>query len=253
MADVALVGFPNAGKSTFISRVSAAKPKVADYPFTTLEPHLGVVRMDDEFEMVIADIPGLISGASEGRGLGHRFLRHVERARSLLVLIDLASVDELDPEEQQRVLETELARYDAELAQRPKLVVGTKADVAFFDWDGRRISSVTGDGVRELLGELRTLVEGARAAQKSPQRYVVQRPVPEGIAVRRLNDRIFEVTGRDATRAVRLSDLTNVEALDHAHARLEKLGINTALAKAGARQGDTVVIGDLEFTFEDES
>ncbi|MDP9441132.1 MAG: GTPase ObgE, partial [Actinomycetota bacterium] len=126
MADVALVGFPNAGKSTFISRVSAAKPKIADYPFTTLEPHLGVVRFGGH-EFVLADIPGLIEGASEGRGLGHRFLRHVERARVLLVLIDLASVDGRSPAEQLEILTGELGRYRRELLERPRLVVGSKA------------------------------------------------------------------------------------------------------------------------------
>ena len=117
MADVALVGFPNAGKSTFISRISAAKPKIADYPFTTLEPHLGVVRLDDGFEMVVADIPGLIEGASEGRGLGHQFLRHVERARVLCVLVDLAPLDELPPEDQAPVLLRELGAYRARAAR----------------------------------------------------------------------------------------------------------------------------------------
>src|SRR6202046_3153616 len=127
MADVALVGFPNAGKSTLISRISAAKPKIADYPFTTLEPHLGVVRFD-EHEFVVADIPGLIEGASEGRGLGHRFLRHIERARALVVLLDLASVDGRDPHEQERILLEELSRYRPELAETPRGRVGSKND-----------------------------------------------------------------------------------------------------------------------------
>src|SRR5579875_1968372 len=124
MADVALVGFPNAGKSTLISRISAAKPKVAPYPFTTLEPHLGVVRFD-EHEFVVADIPGLIEGASEGKGLGHRFLRHIERARVLLVLCDLDAADGRSASEQQRVLLDELGRYQPELLDRPRLVVGS--------------------------------------------------------------------------------------------------------------------------------
>ncbi len=143
MADVALVGFPNAGKSTFISAISAAKPKVADYPFTTLEPHLGVVRLDDGFEMVVADIPGLIEGASEGRGLGHQFLRHVERARALCVLVDLASVEEISPQEQEAVLLHELGAYRPDLLDRPRVVIGSKADVATFPWDGLRMSAVT--------------------------------------------------------------------------------------------------------------
>src|SRR6185295_9440031 len=111
---------PNSGKSTLISRISAAKPKIADYPFTTLEPHLGVVRLDDGFEMVVADIPGLIEGASEGRGLGHQFLRHIERARVLLLLLDLASVDERSPAEQEKILLQELGQYRPELLDRPR-------------------------------------------------------------------------------------------------------------------------------------
>jgi GTP-binding protein len=133
MADVALVGFPNVGKSTLISRISAAKPKIADYPFTTLEPNLGVVRMDDDFEFVVADIPGLIEGAADGKGLGHRFLRHVERARVLVLLIDLAGgLDGTtieDPIEQATVLLTELDAYRPELLERPRIVVGSRADL----------------------------------------------------------------------------------------------------------------------------
>src|SRR5438270_2582281 len=147
IADVALVGFPNAGKSTLISRISAAKPKVADYAFTTLQPHLGVVRLD-ESEIVVADVPGLIEGAAEGRGLGHQFLRHVERARALLVLVDLANVEEVAPTDQERGLLDELRRYKPELLERPRLTVGTTADAARLPWEGNRISAVTGDGVR---------------------------------------------------------------------------------------------------------
>ncbi len=154
MADVALVGFPNSGKSTLISRVSAAKPKIADYPFTTLEPHLGVVRFD-EHEFVLADIPGLIEGASEGKGLGHRFLRHIERARALVVLVDLAPMDGRSPEAQEGILLDELRRYQPELTARPRVVVGSKADVAdpALEWTGARVSAVTGDGLRPLLGD----------------------------------------------------------------------------------------------------
>src|SRR5262252_7609540 len=145
LADAALVGFPNAGKSTLIAAVSAAKPKIADYPFTTLEPNLGVVRFRDH-EYVVADIPGLIEGAAEGRGLGHEFLRHVERARVLVLLLDLAAIDGRSPEEQEAVLLHELGAYRPELLERPRLVVGSKVDVAPADavaaFDGLAISAV---------------------------------------------------------------------------------------------------------------
>jgi GTP-binding protein len=248
LADVAVVGFPNAGKSTFVSTVSAAKPKIADYPFTTLEPHLGVVRHDDT-ELVVADVPGLIEGASEGRGLGHQFLRHVERARVLLVLVDLAAVDERDPEEQQRVLLEELGRYRPELLDRPRLVVGSKADVATLPWEGLRLSAATGDGLRAVVGRLAELVTRARAEEAAPEAYAVHTPVPEGVQVAREGSG-FVVLGREAERAVALSDLTNAGALAFAHDRLRRLGVLKALARAGAQPGDSVRIGGLAFEYE---
>ena len=200
MADVALVGFPNAGKSTLISRISAAKPKIADYPFTTLEPNLGVVRLDDSFEMVVADIPGLIEGASEGRGLGHRFLRHVERARALVVLIDLAPAEGRAPEEQERVLLDELGRYQPDLLDRPRIVVGSRADVADADvqWQGPRMSAITGAGVRELVGEMAKLVHEAREAEPVNDGLVIHRPALEGVRIER--ERRRRVPGDRASR-----------------------------------------------------
>jgi GTPase len=248
LADVAVVGFPNAGKSTFVSTVSAAKPKIADYPFTTLEPHLGVVRHDDT-DFVVADVPGLIEGASEGRGLGHQFLRHVERARVLLVLVDLAAVDERTPGEQQRILLEELGRYQPELLERPRLVVGSKADVATLPWEGLRLSAATGEGVRAVVGRLAELVARARAEETAPEAYAVHTPVPEGVRVEREGGG-FVVLGREAERAVALSDLTNAGALAYAHDRLRRLGVLKALARAGAQPGDPVRIGRLAFEYE---
>src|SRR5262249_30439755 len=180
-ADAALVGFPNAGNSPLISAVSAAKPKIADYPFTTLEPHLGVVRFQ-EHEFVLADIPGLIEGAAEGKGLGHQFLRHVERARVLVVLVDLAPVDERSPAEQEAVLVDELRRYQPHLLDRPRMIVGSKADVADPDvaFDGLRIAAVTRHGLDEFLGTLATLVDEARAAEPEADAFVVIRPEEQG-------------------------------------------------------------------------
>jgi GTP-binding protein len=150
LADAVLVGFPNSGKSTLISAVSAAKPKIADYPFTTLIPHLGVVRFG-EHEFVLADIPGLIEGAAEGRGLGHTFLRHVERARVLIILVDLASTEERSPEEQEKILLSELERYRPDLLERPRLVVGSKSDVATVEFSGMKLSAVTRSGLDSFL------------------------------------------------------------------------------------------------------
>ena len=252
MADVALVGFPNAGKSTFISAISAARPKIADYPFTTLEPHLGVVRFDD-VEMVIADIPGLIEGASEGRGLGHQFLRHVERARVLCVLLDLAPTDGKTPEEQERVLLSELGAYEPELLDRPRLVVGSKADARVSEWNGLTMSSLTRAGIDRVVGALARLVVDARRAEPTTDGFVVLRPQPEGVSVIRESDGSFRVLGREAERAVALSDLTNVDALAYADGRLKRLGVGKALARAGAREGDVVHVGGFSFDYRPEA
>ncbi|MHB8504394.1 MAG: GTPase ObgE [Acidimicrobiales bacterium] len=250
MADVALVGFPNAGKSTLISRISAARPKIADYPFTTLEPHLGVVRFDDQ-EYVVADIPGLIEGASEGRGLGHRFLRHIERARVLVVLCDLTGADGRPPAEQEAVLLRELGRYRPELLERPRLTVGTKLDAAPEAGEPPlRASALTGEGLPQLLGRLATMVADARAAQPRPVRSALHRPAPAGVAVERGADGSWVVRGRPALRAVALSDLTDPQALEYAQSRLRGLGVDRALARAGARSGERVRIGDFEFEYE---
>jgi len=267
LADAALVGFPNAGKSTLIAAISAAKPKIANYPFTTLEPNLGVVRFRDH-EFVVADIPGLIEGAAEGKGLGHQFLRHVERARVLVILLDLAAVDGRTPAEQERVLLDELGRYRPELLERPRLVVGTKADVATmslpedtradddeFDAsskdDALTISAVTRQGLDPLLGRLGTLIREARAEEPDPEPFVVLRPVEEGFAVVRDDDGTWRVSGRTAERVVAMADLTNLEAMEYVQYRLRKMGVDRALARAGVREGDVVRIGPVELDYQE--
>ena len=251
MADVALVGFPNVGKSTLISVISAAKPKIADYPFTTLEPNLGVVRYDDA-EYVVADIPGLIEGASEGRGLGHQFLRHIERARVLCIMVDLAAIDGEDPHEQERVLLRELGEYQPELLTRPRLVVGTKSDSAVYDWDGEMISAITNQGVRDLVGRLAALVGEARAEQPDNEGIVIIRPQAEGARVERLGDHEFRLVGRQVERIVALNDVSTPEALSYIDHQLKRLSVPKLLTKAGASDGDIIWIAGFSFEYHQE-
>jgi len=259
MADVALVGFPNAGKSTLISVVSAAKPKIADYPFTTLEPNLGVVKMADDSEFVVADIPGLIQGASEGLGLGHQFLRHVERARVLVYLIDLSSVDGEPPLRQLEILRAELGSYSPELLARPSVVVGSKSDVlTAADWDlgdalDFEISAVERQGLEPLLWRLVELSKQSREADGAPEGFVIHRPEPGGFKVVREDSGAYRIVGRAAERAVALSDLTDIGALSHARKQLDKLGVNKALRKRGLRDGDVVLIGSFGFEYEEDA
>jgi GTP-binding protein len=256
-ADVALIGFPNVGKSTLISRISAARPKIADYPFTTLVPNLGVVRVgarssrpDDATDFVVADIPGLIEGAAEGRGLGHDFLRHVERARVLCVLLDLSESAPLPPEEQLEVLLRELGDYRSDLLERPRVVVGSKGDVAAYEFEGvDTISAVTGEGLDVLVGQLARLVTEARdnEAEALEHEIVVHRPLPDEITLEREGEHGWIVEGRAARRAVRFQDLTDDEALAEIVHRLRELGVERLLTRAGVRDGDLVTIGALSF------
>lgn len=275
LADVALVGFPNSGKSTLISVLSAAKPKIADYPFTTLQPNLGVVRMgrgEDETEFVIADVPGLIEGAAEGKGLGHQFLRHVERARVLALVLDTASAQGLETRQQQEILLSEIGQYEPELLSRPRISIASRADLGLHAQreagveaceapddaaeahDGSSVdvvvSAVTGEGVAQLRGILASAVERARASEPAAKGAVVlHRPLPEGIEVERQDDGSWLVLGRAAARAVSLSDLTDDEAMDYVQYRLRRLGVERALVRAGVREGDTVRLGPISFTY----
>ncbi|CAB4817619.1 MAG: GTPase ObgE [Actinomycetota bacterium] len=252
MADVALVGFPNAGKSTFISVISAAKPKIANYPFTTLEPHLGVVRMDDQSEFVVADIPGLIEGAAEGKGLGHQFLRHIERARALCLLVDLVNEDGLSPEEQERVLLKELGEYRGELLDRPRIVVGTKADATVEEldgWTGLRMSAATGEGVQGIVYRLADLVKEARAEAPEREGFVILRPEPVGFLLERLEEHEFRLSGKEVERVVALNDVTMHESLSFIDMRLKRLGVTRALQRAGAQEGDVIHIGAFSFDY----
>jgi len=255
LADVALVGFPNVGKSTLISRISAARPKIADYPFTTLVPNLGVVKIGEEFEMIVADIPGLIEGASEGKGLGHQFLRHVERARVLVILLDLAAYDGTDPNSQLEALLKELGTYRPGLLDRPRLLLASKYDVRSTEVPENclPISSVTGHGLSTLLEEMQRLVSFDRnhtVLQNND--VIIHRPEPKGVRVEKGDDSSFTVLGREAERSVALNDLTNIEALQYVQTSLERLGVNKALKRAGVKEGDLVRIGGLEFEFHED-
>lgn len=188
LADAALIGFPNAGKSTLISAISAAKPKIADYPFTTLEPNLGVVSIGKR-EFVVADIPGLIEGASEGRGLGHEFLRHVERARALIVLLDPSPLQVVSPEEQYSVLLEELERHSADLIERPRVVALSKSDLAADDFDTEALASALGEsvvfaisavvnrGIEPFLHAVADAVDRAVREEPGREGFILHRPV----------------------------------------------------------------------------
>ena len=266
VADVALVGFPSAGKSSLIAALSAARPKIADYPFTTLIPNLGVVSAGER-TLTVADVPGLIEGASEGRGLGLEFLRHIERAATLVHVLDCATPEPgRDPVTDFEVIERELAAYDTvlsdrPLSDRPRLVVLNKIDVPEardlaelvrpeFEERGLRVyevSAASHEGLRELTFAMAEMVGAYRASlpPEEPTRIVI-RPEPVGgveFAVKDLGDNTYLITGDKPLRWLRQTDFTNDEAVGYLADRLARLGVEEHLAKAGAQAGATVLIG----------
>jgi GTP-binding protein len=252
VADVGLVGLPNAGKSTLLARLTAAKPKIADYPFTTLTPNLGVAGVDED-RMVVADIPGLIEGASAGRGLGHRFLRHIVRCRALVLVVDLAAED---PETDLAPLRSELAAYDPELAERPSVVVGAKADLVDEPSEvaGRlaptalAVSAVTGDGIEALLDRLGLLAAEGVAAAPDRTPFVVLRPGRPRFTAERERDH-WRVRGQRVERWVLEADLDDERDVATLQKRLAREGVDRRLRELGARPGDEVAIGDRVFEF----
>ncbi len=272
LADAALVGLPSVGKSSLIARMSAARPKIADYPFTTLVPNLGVVSAGER-SFVVADVPGLIEGASEGAGLGHAFLRHIERTALILHVLDLSgSYEGRDPLEDRAVIDAELAAHAAELADRPQIIVGNKVDVEGAAENSARVaawceanerpyfavSAVTGEGIGPLVRAVGEAVHEIRLALPSEAdefevRYV---HVPEGdrdIVVTRAMDGGWDVTGVAIERMVIKTDMQNEEAVAYLQRRLQKIGIDGRLTAAGAVDGDTVHIGPVSFEFESHS
>ena len=252
VADVGLVGLPNAGKSTLLARLTAAKPKVADYPFTTLTPNLGVAGGVDRF--VVADIPGLIEGASAGKGLGHRFLRHIVRCRALVLVVDLSSAD---PSGDLRTLRDELEAYDGELPEKPAVVVGTKADLVEDPAGVARAlgtgvvvtSAVSGDGLDELQERLHLLATDAAAEEPERRSHVVLRPGRPRFTVSREAGGRWRVTGRSVERWVLETDLDDEGAVETLQARIRKEGVERTLASMGARAGDEVAILDRVFEY----
>jgi GTP-binding protein len=282
LADVGLVGLPNAGKSSLISRLTRAQPKIAGYPFTTLEPNLGTLEAADR-QLVIADIPGLIEGASAGAGLGHDFLAHVERTRLLVHVLDLAPLDGSDPVENYAVIEHELAEHDPQLAALPRILALSKADLvtpeeaaaAADEWQARLAAAapdgtsalaepappvlITSSATRQGLDELATeLLRRVPVAEPVPiesageqAEYRVYRPAAaREFDVERLDSGGFRVTGDVVDRLIARHDLENEEALAHVERRLHRLGVITALENAGFTPGDDVEIAGVVFELD---
>ena len=273
LADVGLVGLPNAGKSSLLTRLTRAHPKVADYPFTTLEPVLGTLESEDR-QLVIADIPGLIEGASNGAGLGHEFLAHVERTRLLVHVLDLAPLDGSDPVENYSTVEHELQQHDPRLARLPRMLALSKADLVDAGtreaqkerWEAHLgpdvpvvvTSVVTGEGVAELSTELlrRVPVEPLAPVADVEAPVVghrVFRPAAgRAFQVERSGEHSYTVSGRGIERLLARYDLDNEDALAHLERRLRGIGVIEALQAAGFERGDEVEIAGVAFELDPE-
>jgi GTP-binding protein len=272
LADVGLLGLPNAGKSSLLARMTRAQPKVAAYPFTTLEPVLGTLEADDR-QLVVADIPGLIEGARDGAGLGHDFLAHVERTRLLVHVLDLAPLDGSDPVQNHAVIERELAAHDPRLAALPRVLALSKADLvapeqaeaAAAAWRERLgsdvpvivTSSATRQGLDTLARELLRRVPAAEpvdreaAGEDEVAEFKLFRPAAgRAFEVERVGDGEFRVTGEAVDRLIARHDMENDEALAHVEQRLRRMGVIAALEARGFEPGDDVELGGIVFELD---
>ncbi|NMD38756.1 MAG: GTPase ObgE [Christensenellaceae bacterium] len=263
IADVGLVGFPNVGKSTILAALTAAKPKIANYHFTTLTPNLGIVQKYDT-SFVLADIPGLVEGASEGIGLGHDFLRHVERTRLLLHVIDASGSEGRDPIEDFNIINNELISY-GELKNSPQIIVLNKADiipdsvnklelVQYFEDLGYKVfivSAVTHQGLDEMLSEVITQLKKLPSPKEFAVETEVQKEIPDKPFEIEKIDGIFFVSGESVENLVASVNFTDEESLNWFHNSLRRYGIIDELRAAGAKEGDSVVLSDMEFDFID--
>ena len=276
LADVALVGYPNVGKSSIISKLSNARPKIADYPFTTLVPNLGVVKIGYDRSYIIADIPGLIKGAHKGVGLGDVFLKHVERCLLLVHVIDLAPLNESDPIENYKDIREELEKYHTILAEKREIIVGNKLDIVtnrnhlkrienYFKNIGKEIifvSAMTGENLKELKYRIWQILEEQRKLVKSYEEIPEEEITPitlESISiktyqkvnfdVRKVDEGVFEILGEDVMKLMRKIRMDYTDGLRYFMGILEKSGLNEKLRKLGVKPGDTVIIGDREFEY----
>lgn len=263
IADVGLVGFPNAGKSTLISKVSAAKPKIADYPFTTLVPNLGVVQLKGGESFVLADIPGLIEGAHEGAGLGHRFLRHIERTRVLIFVLDAAQTDARDVLDDYNILGEELEKFRPDLARKPFLIAANKMDIPeaaenvlkLQEKFGDKIiliSAATGQGLTELMAKAYELLSSVPIEDVTGgDETVVRRFKDEPPFIIEIVDDVFEVSGKRIEKLLALTNFNSDEGLQRFQRTINKMGLEDALRKQGIQVGQTVRIKNFEFDYSE--
>lgn len=262
LADVGLIGLPNAGKSTLLSVMSSAKPKIADYPFTTLSPQLGVVTVGDH-TFVMADLPGLIEGASEGIGLGHEFLRHAERNKVLLHVIDAYPIDDSDPVENFKMIESELKQYSEEMWERPRIIALNKSDMGIpeaeedivnrlekFGYPIFIISAATSQGLDPLKWALWQTIEKAMESESSvPILVPTYKNEEDSLWDIEQSEEGFTITGKRIERLVVMTNLDNRDAVHYLYRKLKRIGVIEKLEDMGAVEGDTVWIGDFEFSY----
>ncbi|MDD2498230.1 MAG: GTPase ObgE [Desulfitobacteriaceae bacterium] len=267
LADVGLLGFPNAGKSTIISKVSAARPKIADYPFTTLAPNLGVVRIDEESSFVLADIPGLIEGAHKGAGLGHHFLRHLERTKVLIHVLDMSEQADRSPWNDFVTINNELKEYREDLAGRPQIVAANKMDLPGTqeqleelkrnigdEYEVYPISAATGEGLKKLINQVYEMVCACEKALPEPPEPEIKhvRVVPkEKYQIHEKEKGLFVVSGEEIKRLVAMTDFNNEAAVKRMQKIFKNLGLDQALREKGAKAGDVIQIEKWEFDFSE--